>query len=312
MLISTIEEFKKYVPVSVDLSISSIESSIRKAEKRFVAPLLGFSYYEALVAAFTKGGLDEKQEELVGYIRAAAAPLAMWYYTQIGGVTTDNSGIYKHKNPDRWNLSEAEQKKVEQAYLSDGLDQLDYLMGFLERNLDDYPAYRDSEARKTETYSLLPSAATLEGVFQLIYKRVTFNALRESIRFYETGRIRSIMQDYYDNLLAKAETDLEESDKTLRDLARRALIYCATSRALLTRTVKLTAAGMEVIVSQYTVTDAENARIEAAAKQYELSGESLLASLVKELNKLAPDGYIPAAARPAVSCDDEPRGFIFF
>lgn len=312
MLISTIEELKKYVPVSADLSLSSIEPSIRKAEKRFVAPLLGFPFYESLVDAYEKGNLDTKQEKLAGYIRAAAAPLAMWYYTQVGGVTTDDSGIYKHKNPDRWNLSEAEQKKIESAYLSDGLDQLDYLIGFLERNLDDYPTYRDSDARKAETYSLVPSAAVLESVFQLTYKRVTFNALREAIRFHETGRIKKVMQGYYDNLLAKAETDLEESDKKLRDLARRALIYSATARALLTRTVKMTAAGMEVIVSQYTVTEPENARIEAAAKQYELSGESELASLIKELNNLAPDGYIPPAARPDTSCEDEPRGFVFF
>ncbi|SDE20542.1 hypothetical protein SAMN04487996_10436 [Dyadobacter soli] len=256
--------------------------------------------------------MSDKLESLAEHIRAAAAPLAMWYHSQIGGVTTDDSGMYKHKQTDRWNLSDSEQKKLENAYLSDGLDQLDYLIDFLERNLDDYPEYRDSHARKEETYSLVPSAAVLGSVHKLIYKRVTFDAMREALRFHETGRIQPVMQDYYDNLLGKSEDELDESDKELRTLARRALIYMATARAMLTRTVKLTAAGIEVIVSQYTVTEAENKRIEASAKQYEQSGESELAALVKELNKLAPEGYIPPAARPAPVGDDEPRGFAFF
>ncbi|WP_143061556.1 DUF6712 family protein [Dyadobacter sp. SG02] len=312
MLIASIEDFKKYVPVGRDLDITSIEPSIRKAGDRFILPMIGEVLYEAICDEYSKGTLDGAHKKLHDLICAAVAPLAVWNYAQAGGVQIDDSGIYKGKNEQRWNLGEGEQRKLEQVYFSDGMDAVDRMLNYLHKNLQDFPDYATSEEFLAERHSLVPSAATLETIHTLVYPRVTFRTMREALRYFENRRIKPVMQDYYENLLAKMDADLEPVDKTARDLAREALIYLATARALITQTVRITGEGIEVLVSKYMVSTAENSRIEAAAREFEKSGESALQALVSFLDKEQPTGYQAAVISPRSGKCPDKGGIAFF
>ncbi|MEO6282185.1 MAG: DUF6712 family protein [Dyadobacter sp.] len=313
MLISTIDEIRQYAPVSRDLNFKSIEPAVRKAERRFIIPLLGVDFHTELKLDYEGGTLDAAQTQLLGYIRSASVPLALWYYVQIGGVQIDDSGIYKTRTDQRWNLGDREQKTLETSYLFEGLEALDDLMNYLADKIVEFPDYADSKEFKAERLSLVPSASMVQGLFNMLYPRVTFRAMREGIRYHEQERIAPIMQGYYANLVAKKESELDEDDKVLLPVARRALIYLATARALLTRSVKFTNEGLQVMIGENgSVTPSENSRIEAAVKEYEKSGEATLQSLVKLLNQLQPDGYTAPVVDPAPVACQESSGFILF
>lgn len=313
MLLSTIEEIRKYAPVSRDLNFVSIEPSVRKADRRFIIPLLGIDLYTELKIDYEADSLSPVQTQLLDYVHSCSVPLALWYYVQVGGVQIDDSGIYKTRNDQRWNLGEKEQSTLESAYLYEGLEALDDLMNYLAYKIEDFPEYAETKEFKSERNSLVPSATYIQEVFSMLYPRVTFRAMREAIRYHEHRLIAPIMQGYYQNLVAKKLADLDEDDQLLLPIARLALIYLASARALLTRTVKLTNEGLKVMIGENgSVTPSENSRIEAAAKEYEKSGQAELQRLVKLLNEKAPDGYTPLVAAPDQTSCEENSGIILF
>lgn len=281
-------ELQKYVPISLDLGYELIRPDVDRAMVRYIKPLLGSAILSELKEA---AELSSIEEELIEYINRAAAPLAVWLYSKKGGVTIDSSGVYKPKNENRWNLSEAEQKQLEQSYLADGVDALDDLLNFLDENIASFPTYANSPERKAERHSLVPSAAIVQDIFHLMHPRVTFHAMREGLRYAERTRVKPILQAYYETLVANTPT-AGSFDETSLSLARQAVIYLGTSRALLTRGVKLTTEGLRVMMdNKAQVSEYENSRIEAAAREYEKAGEEAISALVKHLNSSPPEGY---------------------
>lgn len=310
MLIDSTEVLMAYTTVSQDLDFNLIKPSVKMAEKRFIIPYLGIAFYEEIQKAVDDR--DSEYDTLLDYINCVTANIAVYYYMQTGSATIDSTGVSKPRNSNRWYLGDAEQAKVETAFLNNGIDALDDLLNYLNEKIGDYPTYEDSEAYQLERNSLVPSAREIQEVFTLLHPSVTFRAMRESIRDVESKLLPSIMQDYYSNLLSMPESDLNPSDKKMRATARKAIIYLATARALITRTVDATAQGLDVIISQNkSITVQENARIEAAAKVYEGSGERELANLTTLLKTYKPTGY--TVVIPVVIPDDgRPRGIHFF
>ncbi len=291
--IPDIPTLQSFVPVAADLDLAIIHSDLSRAVRRHIQPLLGREFLGELFADYKDSTLDEKQLELVDYINAAAAPLALWIHSKKGGVTFDSSGIYKRKNENRWNLSDTEQQKLEASYLSDGIDALDDLLNYLEDSLADFPTYADAPERKAERLSLIPSASVVLDVFHMLCPRITFCAMREGLRYMERTRVKPLLQDYYSTLIGTSPAE-GSFDNTCLILARRAVIYLGTGRALVTRGVTLTTEGLRVMMDNKTqVSDSENARIEAAAREYLHSGEVEIATLVKLLNDNPPVGYTP-------------------
>jgi hypothetical protein len=310
MLIKTTEALMEYTSVSADLDFNLIKPFVKMAEKRFILPVLGTAFYDEVQQAVNTG--NATFDRLVDYINSVTAPIAVWYYTQVGGTTIDSSGIYKPKNSTRWNLGDREQTQLETAFLNNGIDALDDLLNYLDDKKDDYETYKNSSEYQAERNSLIPSAKVVQEVFTLLHPRVTFRAMREAIRHIESTRIAGIMQDYYSNLLVKAESALTPEDKLMRGHARRALIYLSTARALLTRTVKLTAEGLEVIIADgKTVSQSENPRIEAAAREYGRSGEFEIAALISLMKQHLPTGYLYVAPTP-LEDTGRPIGIHFF
>lgn len=291
MLISTTEELMEYVEVSVDLNIKKVIPSIKKAERRFIKPHLGAFYNDVQSYYNNQAEISDLKKELINLVNSATAPLAMWYYSQVGGVSMDSSGIYKPKNDQRWNLGESEQQRLENAFLSSGLDALDDLLNFLNDNLTSFPSYASSEARAENNNSLVPTAKVVQKVFTLLHPQVTYRALRESIIYVEE-RVANAMQNAHAYFIATSESALSPENKKILSSARKAIIYMAAARALIIRTVKFTNEGLEVLVMQGTpVSPQENSRIEAASSEYKGSGELELQNLMDLMNANPPTGY---------------------
>jgi len=290
MLISTTADLMKYVEVSVDLDLLSVTPSINKAERRFIIPILGRTFYFEVQEYGTTEALTTVQEQLLDCINSASVPLAMWYYSQVGGVSIDNSGLYKPKSDTRWNLGDNEQAKLENHFLNSGLDALDDLLSFLDENLSSFETYATSPIRDETFSTLVPTASVVQKVFSLLHPNVTFRAMREAIGFVE-NRVAGLMQEFHDH--AVSSDSLTISEKIMRDVARKAVIYMATSRALLTRTVKLTNEGLEVMMAERTpVSVPENSRIESSAREFASSGELELQKLMDMMNANPPTGYV--------------------
>ncbi len=309
--IPDIPTLQTFVPVAADLDLIIIQSDLSRAVRRHIQPLLGREFLSEIYEAYKDGTNEEHIIELIEYINAASAPLALWMHSKKGGVTFDSSGIYKRKNENRWNLSDTEQQRLEESYLSDGIDALDDLLNYLEDSLTDFPTYADAPERKSERLSLVPSASVVLDVFDILCPRITYHAMREGLRYMERMRVKPLLQDYYTTLIS---TDPAEGsfDHTCLLHARRAVIYLGTSRALMTRGVTLTTEGLRVMMDNRTqVSDSENGRIEAAAREHSKAGEVEISALVKLLNENPPAGYTPPdLSLPPARCKSLPNSKI--
>lgn len=289
--ITDIETLQGYVPVSAeDDLLALITPDLTRALVRHVVPLVGRPFIDDLKAAI-EGAPSQKQKDAIDYINRAVAQLAMWYYSKKGGVTVDSSGLYKPKNENRWNLSESEQVRLEETYLSDGVDALEDLLAYLEEESDSFPSYANSPKREAERSCLVPSAEIVQDIFYLLHPRLTFHAMREGLRYAERHQVAPLLQDYYSTLISGTPAP-GSFDAEALSLARQAVVYLGARRALLTRGVKLTSDGLRVMMeNKAQVSEHENVRIEAAVREFEKSGEEALFHLTKLLNATPPAGY---------------------
>jgi hypothetical protein len=298
MLITTTAQLMEFAPVSFDLDIRSIQPSLRSAERRFLLPLIGAALYEEMLEASQSLSLTAAQRRLFPYLGDVIGPLALYHYVQHGGVSVDGSGVYKAKNENRWNLSVPEQTKLEEFYLKQGLDASEELLTFLEQNADDFPAYAESAERDRERRQLVNQASLIQELLPSLYPRTVYRALNESLRYVETNRIAPALRGFFAYLMSTADAQLTADERSLRSQARVAAIYLATQRALLTRAVRLTEAGLEVMMGTSQGAASENTRLETAAREFGHSGEIQLQSLYQELLRISPTGFVPLATEP--------------
>jgi hypothetical protein len=234
MLISTTSQLMQYVEVSVDLDFLLVTPAIKKAEKRFIVPILGYAFYSEVEQYGKETAATDIEARLLDAINSATGPLAMWYYCQVGGVSIDGSGIYKPKNTNKWNLGESEQQRLESAFLSTGLDALDDLINFLNDNLSSFETYATSQEREDMMTSLVPTARVVQKVFTMLHPQMTFRALQEGIRYAEP-RIADAMQEFYFHCIESLTADLTAAERRMRSMAEKAVIYLAAERALMSR-----------------------------------------------------------------------------
>lgn len=310
MLITDIYEVQEYASVSSDLDIRALTPHLRRATKRFLTTYLGDEFMEELEAGYKTRSWSDELEKAHGLACAVLVPASLYYYINVGGASIDNSGIYYAKNGQRWNLGEGEREKLACTYLDESLDNLDELLSYVDRQ--GFASYTSSAARKKERNSLVRSAETVRNIFEVTHPRVTFRALREAITYEEEARVKHIMQGYYNTLL-----NIENptgTDAELLAIAQRAIVYLAVSRALLTRTVKLTSEGLQVLIgNKNQISASENARIEASAREYKKSGEERLEALIEKLETILPTGYIPKPkVKSKLHCKPNRHGKIAF
>lgn len=235
-LITSIEEFKKYIPADMNMSIETLLPFIEEAEQLYMVDLLGKEFYEEYLALYLASGttaLSAQNKDLLPYIQR---PLA--YYAQLQSmvhlaVTYGDMGIRQHRAEDSDPAPRWLQEKLQFQALKNGDIHADKLLEFLEEEAttdNDYGTWFDSAANTARTGTIVFNTAIASQHIDINGSRRVFLKLRPKIREIEQRFIPKLIgQAQYDDLVTKLKdgTTSAEDDALIAKLepiiAKRAL-----------------------------------------------------------------------------------------
>ena len=155
----TVEEMEEYLNIEGSRrAFNRITKYFRKAERRYILPILGQDFYDELKTAYRDGTLTEPQEEAVVFVQRCAAEFGAYEaIPHISAVWQSDSIVIVSKT-DGFNsraisntlFGQAMIERVRQHTQEDGERERLELKTFLIQNADDYPTYKNSSAFPTE------------------------------------------------------------------------------------------------------------------------------------------------------------------
>lgn len=212
-LISTIQEIRDQVPVSMTENIDTLKPFLSSAESQFVKFMIGKEQFGVLVTAYTDAGKDLSAitdnivREAVELCQRVTSNLAYLMGLPVLNVSIGSSGVQIFSNQDTKSAFQWQVEDLKKSLQEIGYNAIEDLLDHLADNPDVFPQYIDSdEFIKSESF-LIRNAKEFDEFFKIRQSRYTFQMM-----LYIMGRIekQSVIplfgNDFFKTLL---ENDLE-------------------------------------------------------------------------------------------------------
>lgn len=215
-LISTIEEFKQYASIDGNTNMETLQPFIDEAERLYLIDLLGQTFYDELVTAYTAAngdinatGFNVDLKKLFPYVQR---PLA--YYTLLLAipqltVTIGDMGIRQHRADQSDAAPRWKEEKLQIHCLKNGDIQADKLLEFLESNasVSRYATWFASANNTKMSGAIVYSSAIASKYISINNSRRVFLSIRNKIREIESRSIPKLIgKAQYDELVVQIKT----------------------------------------------------------------------------------------------------------
>lgn len=210
MLISSIADFRKYIPIDANTNLATMQPYIEEAERLYIMPLLGQAFYDEITAALDAGPLDEDDTAVLPYIQR---PLA--YYAQLLAIphlasTFGELGIRQHRGEDSDPAPRWLQEKLQFQALRSGDTHAEELLTFLEEKAtaDKYGAWYNSDANTRNLGYIVRTAQIASRHIDIGDSRRIFMRIRTNIREIEKRIIPKLIGSaQYSDLVNKLKAN---------------------------------------------------------------------------------------------------------
>lgn len=204
MLISSIADFRKYIPIDANTKLATMQPYIEEAERLYIVPLLGQAFYDELTAALDAGPLDADDTAVLPYIQR---PLA--YYAQLLAIphlasTFGELGIRQHRGEDSDPAPRWLQEKLQFQALRSGDTHAEELLTFLETHATavKYATWHSSDANTINSGFIVYNTKVASKHIDIGESRRVFLRLRSNIREIETRIIPKLIgKEQYNDLV---------------------------------------------------------------------------------------------------------------
>ncbi|SKD10105.1 hypothetical protein SAMN05660461_6005 [Chitinophaga ginsengisegetis] len=295
-LLRTITEVKQWLRVDFSDREEMAIPNVMKAEKRYIAPVLGKELYQQLADEYNGDSLTEANKALLDYVQAALTPLAYLLELPLINTRITDTGLRKQGSPEspvfKWDYQE-----VKQTLEDNGMEAIDSLLEFLETRADDYPLWKNSTAYESYSRYFIKTGKEFSEYYRLHHPRAIFLYLLPVIStvedLYVHSTIGAIFAAYLKGLTAPTELEKE----ALR-LVKTAICHFSVFQACSRMGVSFTNLGFTVLLSdpekyQGNQQTAELKRLEMMRDHVELIGQKYLSDLQALLNKNASPVLFP-------------------
>lgn len=173
-------------------------------------------------------------------------------YLPFGAIHISDSGVYVISTGDRKPISDAKLHKISQQLSDSGFNFIEKTMEFLEANLDEFPEYKNSEARKETISFFITSAKEFTRFVNIRSSRITFMALLPVMgSVEETWLTKRIGADVKAALLERRNNNaLTDADKKLLPKIKRAVAFMTTADAAQVLSVELR--NDSILINEFT------------------------------------------------------------
>lgn len=234
MLITKIEEVKRFFPHNTFSDIDKLKSYMENAEEVYLIKILGFPLYGKLQAYYVNRHPEQTlYEQLLNYVQRPIVQFGIYEALPALNVTINQSGgLTATDNQNNVVASKDRYTALLDSTHRQAWDSVDFLLGWLERNSKDLTdsngeeLWKQSEWFWQQTGLLIFTASEFENAGVYIEgKRRKFIQLLPSMRLMERNYIRPAIGNKQTDAIIKRKMDnaLTEADKEVLPLLQSAL-----------------------------------------------------------------------------------------
>lgn len=222
------EEFKKYLPVNINLRFETLSSHLSLCEEIYVLPLLGSALFDRMVSYLEEHPTLETESDdatLIDKVRFALIRLAVWKgYDIIASNISDNgvsAEVTKENRPFRY-----QEENIKRTLKEEGFNYLDSVLEFVEGKSDVFTEYSNTEEPR-----LVADTKTFSSIYNIGNSRLVFLRMKPFIRDVEMINLQHrIGQGFYEELL-ECNEDLEKYSKILPYI-RTYIVYASVAEGI--------------------------------------------------------------------------------
>lgn len=277
-IFNSIQEFKEAVGGAANLSLDldSIKPTILATYQQHLRMWIGDAQWDALVAASSP---TSAQSALITELRRPLAMLTMYEYTKVGNVMMGEMGMHRVETEERKAAFKYQENQYRDYMLRHGWEALEFLLDFLEANVNDYPLWQDTPGYDRNRALFINRAADFRESYSYSVDRYTFESFRGIMEDVEVFAILPVIgQAQYDALKEsisdRATTGEEDS---LIKLIQRAVAHF---------TVELAAVQNMVTIQSNAVVQQERLEPQGDTRLGTVSGK-VLSAYMNQNNLLA-------------------------
>lgn len=205
------DEFKKYVPVNLNLRFETIAPYIATCEQKYVQSLIGSqlmeslkSYYDADTFAYQSD--NSKIGVLFEKVRYALVRLAIWEgFDAILTQVTDtgfSSAIDKENRLYRY-----QEENLRKSFKNEGFNALDDVLSYLDSNAPSFPGISSAPYVQDKAETLIKTTESFNECYNISGSRLVFLRMRQYVRDVELLDLKHRIGDaMYKELLTADES----------------------------------------------------------------------------------------------------------
>jgi hypothetical protein len=223
-----------YVKVSNALSWETIQSPLRNAYDLFIIPLIGETMSENLIEIYAKSNRNESENKLIHSAKRANILLALWYdYAELN-VLMGDTGFKRQESDNTKTPYKYQEKQLRDGWKTKGFNALDDLLAYLETNIADYAAYKESENYTESRKAIIQNAGQVNDIYFINHSRLTYLRLKSHFKIVEETIIAPRMGVLFSTFKAELEKEtVPESYVSLKEKLQPVVVYYAVSQLLL-------------------------------------------------------------------------------
>lgn len=295
------DEIKQFIPVSTALNFERVESSLNDAFNLFFRPLFGDDICTRVIDIYHKVNPTSQEKEILQEAQRAVANLAFWYnFTELSIRITDQ-GFQRQESDSFKQTYKYQEDELRNAFKNKGFNTLDRIITLLDRNIADYPEFKDSPAYSLRNKCIVASTNEVNSIYFINFSHIIFLRLKPYFKIVEDTILQKIIgSKLYDALLTfldKEETLVGLTTvEELRSRCAPVVVFHAISK-LIRATGSLTDRGLyfEQVApgknGNQIISPADMQSIIQQAMQLELTAGHYADSLMLFIQEKLPDYY---------------------
>jgi hypothetical protein len=330
MLINNIQEFKQYLPVSLQLDFGDILPKVKLVERDIIRKKFSDEVYTIITADVPAAG--SKEESLLDLLAEATAHLSLLEYISFGQVMLDSSGIHITSTENIKNAFQWQVEDLKNSCSISGWSAIESALELMETLPDEElkTAWQETDTYKTAQNSLISSLTQFQRFVHLGNSRVLFNKLIPTLDFAQEEIVmEAVGLDFWEKMLdfeSEDDTTQKSRLKKAHKLASRALAYHTIGEGFTDTMLVLSDNGpliMEQIQSSSTSTKATAKKevVELIAKTYAAKAQGAIRELLQYCQandeffpeyKLSTNYISDEAQEDHIPRNDPDSGVVFF
>lgn len=309
MIFNNIAEIHEVTDANIDSAYESLRASIRRAQRIWLTPFIGSALVKHAENIADGDNTDFPTTDglAVDFLQAtreALGPLAVYLYIPRAEAQLTDAGIRAVANNDQQQGAYKYQViELQKSYLNDGLDALEYLLGWLEAHKTEIPDWTDTPEEKAYNDLFIRTGTEMDKYYKLSRPQLLYHDMRPAMKTIEDLVVNKVIGDTFQDLKSKQISNTQVFDEVVvSGLIKKAIANLTVWKAIDQQQVRMDENGLTIMSANADSTlnsdskrqAADALKVSALQRSARDTGYSFLDEAIAYMKSKATDSIFPA------------------